>query len=74
MRILRVLAVLVGIAFLVLLIVGFDNMLALLRSRVALFLALGPLVGLFLWSVYRVFKRPGKNSGGPIIDLPPQDR
>jgi hypothetical protein len=70
MKILRVLALLVGIGFLVLLIVGFDNMLALLRSRVAIFLALGPLVLLFLWSVYRMFKP--RKSEGPIIELPPR--
>ncbi len=73
MKVLRILAVLVAIAFVLLLIVGFDNMLALLRSRVALFLALAPLVGLFLWSVYRAFK-PRKEPRRPIIDITPPDQ
>ncbi len=73
MRVLRLLAVLVALAFLLLLVVGFDNLLALLRSRVALFLALAPLVGLFLWSVYRLCRPSGKNANGPIVDLPRQD-
>ena len=56
--------------FVLLLIVGFDNMLALLRSRVALFLVLAPLVGLFLWSVYKLLK-PRKSSDRPYIDITP---
>jgi hypothetical protein len=43
-------------AFLLLLLVGFDNVLALLRSRVALFLAIAPLFVLFVWLVYKAFQ------------------
>jgi uncharacterized membrane protein len=71
MKVLRVLAVVVTLGFIVLLLVGFDNILALLRSRVALFLVLSPLVGLFLWSVYMAFK-PRKRPPRYIdIDVPP---
>ena len=71
MKVLRVLAVAVAVGFLLLLLVGFDNVLALFRSRVALFLVLAPLVGLFLWSVYMAFK-PRKRPPDYIdIDVPP---
>jgi hypothetical protein len=55
MKLLRILAILVGVAFVVLLIVGFDNVFALLRSRVALGLAIAPIFGLFVWCVYKAF-------------------
>jgi hypothetical protein len=71
-KVLRILTVVVGVAFVLLLIVGFDNMLALLRSRVALFLVLGPVVGLFIWSVYMAF-RPKKDSGR-VVDIPPPEK
>jgi hypothetical protein len=56
MKLLRVLAIVVAVAFVVLLIVGFDNMLAVFRSRVALFLAIAPLFVLFLWCLYKAFQ------------------
>jgi hypothetical protein len=71
MKVLRILGVIVGLGFILLLIVGFDNVLELFRSRVALFLLLGPLVGLFLWSLYRAFTPP-KNPR-TYIDLPPRE-
>jgi hypothetical protein len=55
MKLLRILALLVGLAFVVLLIVGFDNVFALFRSRVALGLALAPVFGLFVWCLYKAF-------------------
>jgi hypothetical protein len=71
MKVLRALAIVVTVGFLLLILVGFDNMLALMRSRVALFLVLAPLVGLFLWSVYMAFK-PRKRPPRYIdIDVPP---
>ncbi len=71
MKVLRVLAAVVTLGFVLLILVGFDNMLALVRSRVALFLVLAPLVGLFLWSVYMAFK-PRKRPPDYIdIDVPP---
>jgi hypothetical protein len=70
MKVLRVLALIIGCAFLFLLLVGFDNLLDLLRSRVMLALTIGPLVALFIWSVYRIF-RPRKHSSGEIIDVTP---
>jgi hypothetical protein len=68
MKFLRILALLVAAAFLLLLIVGFDNMLSLLRSRVAIFLALVPLLGLFFWSIYKAFqsRKPPRN----YIEMP----
>lgn len=69
---LRILGVLVVAAFLLLLIVGFDNMLALLRSRVAIFLALIPLVGLFLWSIYKAL--PRRKDRPDFIDIPPPEK
>jgi hypothetical protein len=70
MKALRILAVIVGVGFLILLLVGFDNILELLRSRVTLFLALGPVVVLFIWSVYKAFSGR-KEPSGDVIDLPP---
>jgi hypothetical protein len=58
MKALNILALLVLVAFALLLIFGFENALALLRYRVALFLIIGPLVLLFLWCGYQAF-RPG---------------
>ncbi len=55
MKALRILALAVGIAFLLLLLVGFDNVLALLRSRVALALAIAPIFALFVWFLYKAF-------------------
>ncbi len=52
------LTVLVAGAFIVLLLVGYENVLALLRYRIALFVVLAPLVALFLWCVYKTFDRP----------------
>lgn len=56
MKLLRILAVVVAAAFVLLLIVGFDNMLAFFRSRVALALAIAPLFILFLWCLYKAFR------------------
>jgi hypothetical protein len=60
MRFLRILAIVVAVAFALLLIVGFDNVFALLRSRVALGLALAPIFVLFLWCIYKAFKPPNR--------------
>jgi hypothetical protein len=70
MKFARILAGLVAVAFLLLLVVGFDNMLSLLRSRVALFLALIPFVALFFWSVYKAIPRR-KNRRDDVIDITP---
>ena len=56
MKLLRILAMAVAVAFVLLLIVGFDNMLALLRSRVALFLVIFPVFVLFVWCIYKAFQ------------------
>ncbi len=56
MKLLRLLALLVGVGFLLLLLVGFDNVFALMRSRIALALVIGPLVLLFLWFIYKAFE------------------
>jgi hypothetical protein len=58
MKLLRILAMAVAIAFALLLVVGFDNVFALLRSRVALGLALAPIFVLFLWCIYKAFQQP----------------
>ena len=58
MKALRVLAIMVIIAFLLLLAVGFDNVLAVLRYRMALLLAMGPLVLLFLWCAWKALPSP----------------
>jgi hypothetical protein len=56
MKLLRILALAVAVAFVLLLIVGFDNVFALFRSRVALFLAIAPIFLLFVWCVYKAFQ------------------
>lgn len=56
MKLLRILALTVAVAFVLLLIVGFDNALALFRSRVALFLVIAPIFLLFVWCVYKAFQ------------------
>ena len=55
MKLVNLLAILVLIAFVALLLVGFENVLALFRYRVALFLIIGPLVLLFFWCGYKAF-------------------
>jgi len=60
MKLLRILVVVVAVAFALLLIVGFDNMLALLRSRVTLFLVIFPIFVLFVWCIYKAFQ-PQRN-------------
>jgi hypothetical protein len=72
MKVLRILTVLIGAAFVLLLIVGFDNMLALLRSRVAIFLALVPLIGLFCWSIYKAVQ--SRKTPREYIDITPPKR
>jgi hypothetical protein len=72
MKVLPILAVLVGFGFLLLLLVGFDNVLALVRSRVALFLLLAPLVGLFLWSVAMALKPRRRQPRGYVDVTPPK--
>jgi hypothetical protein len=56
MKLLRILGVIVAVAFVLLLIVGFDNVLALFRSRVALALVIGPVFLLFVWCLYKAFQ------------------
>ncbi len=58
MKILRILAMLIVAAFALLLIVGFDNVFALLRSRVAIFLVILPIFLLFVWCIYKAFQPP----------------
>jgi hypothetical protein len=53
MKLLRILALAVAVSFVLLLIVGFDNVFALLRSRVALFLVIAPIFLLFVWCIYK---------------------
>jgi len=55
MKPLRILAFLVAAAFILLLIVGFDNVLAVFRSRVALFFGIAPIFLLFVWCIYKAF-------------------
>jgi hypothetical protein len=50
-----ILVVLLLAAFATLLLVGFENVLALLRYRVALFLLLAPLLALFLFCAWKAF-------------------
>ncbi len=56
MRVLRILALAVAVAFVLLLIVGFDNLLAVFRSRVTLALVIGPVFLLFIWCIYKAFQ------------------
>jgi len=56
MKLLRILAIMVAAAFVLLLIVGFDNVFALIRSRVALALVIGPVFILFVWCLYKAFQ------------------
>ncbi len=56
MRLIRILVVAVAVAFALLLIVGFDNLLAVFRSRVTLALVIGPVFLLFLWFIYKAFQ------------------
>jgi hypothetical protein len=56
MKLLRIFALVVAAAFVLLLIVGFDNVLAMFRSRVALFLVIAPIFLLFVWCIYKAFQ------------------
>jgi hypothetical protein len=60
MKLLRILAVVVGVAWVVLQIVGFDNVFELARSRVALGLTIAPIFLLFLWCLYKAFTPPNR--------------
>ena len=55
-RFLIILGAVVLAAFLVLLLVGFENVLALLRYRVTLFLILGPVLVVFIWCVWKALR------------------
>jgi hypothetical protein len=68
MKLLLILAALVAAAFVLLLAVGYENVLALFRYRITLFLAIGPIFGLFLWCVYKAFDRTPKSRTGPGQD------
>jgi hypothetical protein len=59
---LYVLSAIIVVAFILLLVVGFENILGLLRYRVTIFLALGPLFGLFLWCAYKALGSKDKGS------------
>ncbi len=61
LRLLIILGTLIAAAFVLLLIVGFENFLALFRYRVALFLAIIPLFALFLWCAYKAFGPKNKS-------------
>ena len=65
MKILRILALMVTAAFILLLIVGFDNVLAMFRSRVALALVIGPIFLLFVWCIYKAFQPRHRLSDRP---------
>ena len=56
LRPLWILTLVILAAFGVLLLVGFENVLALLRYRVTLFLLMAPVLGLFIWCVYKAFQ------------------
>jgi uncharacterized membrane protein YqjE len=58
MKALKILALLILVALGLLLVVGFDNVFALVRSRVALALLLVPIFLLFLWCIYKAFQPP----------------
>ena len=60
-RLLGLLALLVGVAFVLLLLVGFDNLLGLLRYRVTLFLLFLPIIGLFTWSIIQLIRMRGRD-------------
>lgn len=68
MRLLRILALAVASAFVLLLIVGFDNLLAIFRSRVTLALAIGPVFLLFLWCIYKAFQPRNQVEDRPSRD------
>ncbi len=68
MRFFRILGLLIAAGFILLLVVGFDNVLAVFRSRVALALLLGPIVLLFFWCIYKAFQPPR------LRDRTPRDR
>ena len=68
MRVLRILALAVAVAFVLLLIVGFDNLLAVFRSRVALALVIGPIFLLFLWCIYKAFQPHNRVEDRPSRD------
>ncbi len=55
MKALRLLALAILVGFGLLLLVGFENVLAIFRYRVTLFLLIAPLFLLFLWSAYKTF-------------------
>jgi hypothetical protein len=69
MRVLRILALAVAVAFVLLLIVGFDNLLAVFRSRVALALVIGPVFLLFIWCIYKAFQPQNR-----LEDRSPRDK
>jgi hypothetical protein len=55
-RFLVVLGAILLVAFVALLLVGFENVLALFRYRVTLFLVLGPVVLIFIWCVWKALR------------------
>ena len=55
-RFLVILGAILVAGFVTLLLVGFENVLALLRYRVTLFLILGPVVLVFLWCVWKALR------------------
>jgi len=67
-KLLRILALVVAAAFVLLLIVGFDNALSLFRSRVALLLVIAPIFLLFIWCVYKAFQPKGRLRDGTHRD------
>jgi hypothetical protein len=68
MKILRILATVVAVALALLLIVGFDNVFALFRSRVAIGLAIAPIFILFLWCLYKAFRPVNRLEGRTYQD------
>lgn len=67
MKLLRILLVAVALAFVLLVLVGFDNVLAVFRSRVALVLVIGPVFALFVWCIYKAFQPQNR------LPQPPRD-
>ena len=55
-RFLIILGAVLLAAFFTLLLVGFENVLALFRYRVTLLLVLGPVVAVFFWCVWRALR------------------
>jgi hypothetical protein len=68
MKSLRILFIAVATALALLVLVDFDNVLAIFRSRVALVLVIGPIFALFVWCLYKAFQPQNR-----LPQPPPRD-